>query len=84
MSKKIKDIAKKALDSVPKQVLGVDDWITTYNQQLAKFIIQECIEYINYRTVDWDADLQWIFKDGSGHMDVDIDSLLKQHFGIEE
>ena len=53
------------------------------SRKFAKLIVQECIDYINYRTKDWDAELRWIFNDGSGYMDVDVDSLLKEHFGVE-
>jgi hypothetical protein len=46
--------------------------------------VAECANYINERTQDWDADLRWIFNDGSGDMAVDVDELLNRHFGVEE
>lgn len=52
-------------------------------EKFAELVVQECIDYMNYRTKDWDAKLRWIFNDGSGYMDVDVDSLLKEHFGVE-
>jgi hypothetical protein len=48
--------------------------------KFAELIIQECIDHINYRTQDWDAKLHWIFNDGSGYMEVNVDSILKDHF----
>jgi hypothetical protein len=54
------------------------------NQKFAELIVQECARYINERTQDWDADLRWIFNDGSGFMDVDVTDLLNKHFGVEE
>lgn len=48
----------------------------------AEMIIKECAAYMNGRTDDWEAKLRWIFNDGSGYMEVDVDSLLDEHFGI--
>lgn len=54
-------------------------------KRFAELIIKECINYINDRTEDWDAELLWIFNDESGYMKVNIDSLLKEHFfGVKE
>ena len=55
-----------------------------WTEKFAELIIQEAISYMNYRTKDWDAELQWVFNDGSGYMNVDLDSLLKEHFGLQE
>ena len=46
-------------------------------EKFAELIVRECARYINERTLDWDADLRWIFNDGSGDMAVDVDDLLK-------
>jgi hypothetical protein len=53
-------------------------------EEFAELIVRECVRYINERTLDWDADLRWIFNDGSGDMAVDVDDLLNRHFGVEE
>jgi hypothetical protein len=55
-----------------------------FADKLGELIIRECANYINERTLDWDADLRWIFNDGSGDMAVDVDDLLNRHFGVEE
>ena len=52
-------------------------------EKFAELIIAECASYINERTQDWDADLRWIFNDGSGFMDVDVTDLLNKHFGVK-
>ena len=53
-------------------------------ERFAESIVRECAKYINERSQDWDADLRWIFNDGSGDMAVNIDELLNRHFGVEE
>jgi hypothetical protein len=52
-------------------------------ERFAESIVRECAKYINERSQDWDADLRWIFNDGSGDMAVDVDELLNRHFGVE-
>jgi hypothetical protein len=53
-------------------------------ERFAESIVRECAKYINERSQDWDADLRWIFNDGSGDMAVNVDELLNRHFGVEE
>jgi hypothetical protein len=53
-------------------------------ERFAESIVRECAKYINERSQDWDADLRWIFNDGSGDMAVDVDELLNRHFGVSE
>ena len=53
-------------------------------KKFAELIVKECANYINERTLDWDAELRWIFNDGSGDMAVDVDDLLNRHFGVKE
>ena len=53
-------------------------------ERFAESIVRECAKYINERTQDWDADLRWIFNDGSGDMAVNVDELLNRHFGVSE
>ena len=55
-----------------------------YRKMFVELIVRECVNYINDRTEDWDANLRWIFNDGSGDMAVDVDDLLNRHFGVEE
>jgi hypothetical protein len=52
-------------------------------EKFAELIVKECAKYINERSQDWDADLRWIFNDGSGDMAVNVDELLNRHFGVE-
>ena len=53
-------------------------------KKFAELSVKECANYINERTLDWDAELRWIFNDGSGDMAVDVDDLLNRHFGVKE
>ena len=53
-------------------------------ERFAESIVRECAKYINERSQDWDADLRWIFNDGSGDMAVNVDELLNRHFGVSE
>jgi len=52
-------------------------------EKLIEVVVRECAKCINERTLDWDADLRWIFNDGSGDMAVDVDDVLNRHFGVE-
>jgi hypothetical protein len=60
---------------------GIEDRIFV-PELFAELLIRECANYINERTRDWDAELRWIFNDGSGDMAVDVDDLLNRHFGV--
>ena len=61
-----------------------DCWDQEAIARVAQLIVRECATYMNGRTEDWDAKLRWIFNDGSGYMEVNVDSLLNKHFGVEE
>jgi hypothetical protein len=77
MNELIKELAEQATDK----------WVGGEffdREKFAELIVRECANYINQRTLDWDADLRWIFNDGSGDMAVDVDDLLNRHFGVEE
>jgi hypothetical protein len=68
-----------------KQQSGIQDNPDQEGLDLfAELIVKECATYMNGRTEDWDAKLRWIFNDGSGYMEVNVDSLLNEHFGVEE
>ena len=98
MNDRIKELAKQAGDYVNETYTGPvrsktpgkiwEDghigWHTQFNEKFTELIVKECTNYMNSRTEDWDAKLRWIFNDGSGYMEVDVDSLLKEHFGVEE
>jgi len=88
MNERIKELAEQAVKDV--DVVYEDN---PFNEELAKMyipnvfverfaelIIEECIQCINNRTEDWDAKLRWIFNDDSGYMEVNVDSVLKDHF----
>ena len=80
MNERIRQLAEQAGMNI------VDDKFSTYGrfaEKFAELIVRECANYINQRTLDWDADLRWIFNDGSGDMAVDVDDLLNRHFGVE-
>jgi hypothetical protein len=77
MNKRIRELAEQADLDVHKH------WSDDGGNTLAVFaelIIQECIDHIKDRTEDWNAKLHWVFNDGSGYMDVNVESVLKDHF----
>lgn len=79
-------IVKLFMESVDSNYIPVpiEDHIPSWTEKFALLIVRECANYINDRTRDWDADLRWIFNDGSGDMAVDVDNLLNRHFGVKE
>jgi len=79
MNEKIKQLAEQAY-----LYQEHDNFLTAALENFAELIVKECAKYINERTQDWDADLRWIFNDGSGDMAVDVDELLNRHFGVDE
>ena len=87
--KKLKELSEQAWKYAGDYNYAAADTGVEFNdileQKFAELIIKECINYINDRTEDWDAELLWIFNDESGYMKVNIDSLLKEHFfGVKE
>ena len=89
MSEQIKKIIDKShigIITTNGMECVVDGCYIVSPARLAKFaemIVEECIDYMNYRTDDWNAKLRWIFNDDSGYMEVNVDSLLKEHFEIK-
>jgi hypothetical protein len=75
----------KRIRELAEQVgFGWDDkyhWYVGGHQmeKFAELLIQECVQCINNRTEDWNAKLLWTFDDGT-YMDVNVDSVLKDHF----
>ena len=84
MNERIRELARQAGFVVLRGQGYEDVFVSNETKKFAELIVRECTNYMNSRTEDWDAKLRWIFNDGSGYMEVDIDSLLKEHFGIEE
>ena len=76
MNERIKELESQCWE--PRQYGPV--WFNS--TKFAELIVRECANYINERTLDWDAELRWIFNDGSGDMAVDVDDLLNRHFGM--
>ena len=97
MNERIKELSKQAGEYVNEMYTGPvrsktpgtiwEDghigWNEQFQEKFAELIVHECANYINQRTLDWDAELRWIFNDGSGDMAVDVDDLLNRHFGVE-
>jgi hypothetical protein len=81
MNERIKELAEQAEMAANK---GDHVDVKIMMAKFAELIVQECANCINERTLDWDADLRWIFNDGSGYMPVYVDDLLNRHFGVEE
>ena len=79
MNERIKELEKQCWQSSQSEPYALFDV-----NKFAELIVRECAKYINERTQDWDADLRWIFNDGSGDMAVNVDELLNRHFGVEE
>jgi hypothetical protein len=78
MNERIRQLAEQA--GYEPDMFGIGHWDMPECKKFAELIIQECIDHIDYRTQDWDANLHWIFNDGSGYMEVNVDSILKDHF----
>jgi len=39
---RIQELAEQAKNSIPKESLGVTEWIAAYNQKFAELIVKEC------------------------------------------
>ena len=83
MNERIRELAKQAQKVVGHTDGGYTEIKVLDQEKFAQLIVKECADYINERTLDWDAELRWIFRDGSGDMAVDVDDLLNRHFGVE-
>ena len=67
---RIQELAEQAKNSIPKDSLGVSEWIAAYNQKFAELIVRECAKQVdNY----WDE-----FENGYA------DKKILEHFGVEE
>ena len=52
MNKRIQELATQAKESVPKGILGVDDWIEQYNRIYAQLIVRECADLFKLAHTD--------------------------------
>jgi hypothetical protein len=84
MNQRIRELAEQAFNEYESVYKSDANIPKEFTEKFAELIIRECANYINERTLDWDADLRWIFNDKSGDMAVDVDDLLNRHFGVEE
>ena len=67
---RIQELAEQAKNSIPKDSLGVSEWIAAYNQKFAELIVRECAKQVdNY----WDE-----FENGYA------DKKILEHFGVEK
>jgi hypothetical protein len=73
-----------AMETLDPDQVNEYEWAVAIDKKFSELIVRECAKYLNERTLDWDADLRWIFNDGTGDMAVDVDELLNRHFGVEE
>ena len=84
MNERIKKLISECTYIVTDYSMRIDNSVEEFDKEkFAELIVKECANYINHRTEDWDSNLRWIFNDGSGYMEVDVDSLLNEHFGVE-
>ena len=42
MTISVKEFSEQAKNSIPKDSLGVTEWIAAYNQKFAELIVREC------------------------------------------
>lgn len=82
MNEKIKDFLEQAYTYSFQENRG-QFVLNDFAEKLIELTVKESAKYINERTLDWDANLRWVFNDGSGYMEVDVNDLLNIHFGVE-
>jgi putative heme degradation protein len=76
MNNKLKEIAERARNSVPRGILSVDKWIEVYNARFAELIIAECIDSL------WSDECQT--SDLAAEEFNRNSKKIKQHFGIKQ
>ena len=77
MNELIKLLAEQAKNSIPKDSLGVTDWIEAYNQKFAELIVQDCLAQVDKVDTMLDDD-----KEKTGVAWVGL--AIAKHFGVEE
>lgn len=69
MTDRIQLLAAQAKDTVPKGILGVNEWIEQYNRIFAELLIKECADL--FKLVHTDEQYQ-----------RRIDKTILKHFGL--
>lgn len=69
MTDRIQQLAAQAKDTVPKGILGVNEWIEQYNKIFAELLIKECADL--FKLVHTDEQYQ-----------RRIDKTILKHFGL--
>ena len=69
MTDKIQQLANQAKETVPKGILGVNEWVEQYNKIFAELIINECADL--FKLVHTDEQYQ-----------RRIDKTILKHFGL--
>ena len=72
---RIQELAEQAKNSIPKDSLGVSEWIAAYNQKFAELSVLECISIAQDR-----ANFPGFPPNDVNHI---IDE-IREHFGVEE
>ena len=87
---RIQELAEQAKNSIPKDSLGVTEWIAAYNQKFAELIVRECMKESMDEIVA-DEDLatetdplirEYLLGNNQGIVDAVI--RFRNHFGVEE
>ena len=76
MNERINELAEQAKNSIPKDSLGVTDWIEAYNQKFAELIVKECLVQVDKVDTMLDDD-----KEKTGVAWVGL--AIAKHFGVE-
>lgn len=69
MTDRIQQLANQAKETVPKGILGVNEWVEQYNKIFAELIINECADL--FKLVHTDEQYQ-----------RRIDKTILKHFGL--
>ena len=77
MNERINELAEQAKNSIPKDSLGVTDWIEAYNQKFAELIVKECLVQVDKVDTMLDDD-----KEKTGVAWVGL--AIAKHFGVAE
>ena len=77
MNERINELAEQAKNSIPKDSLGVTDWIEAYNQKFAELIVKECLVQVDKVDTMLDDD-----KEKTGVAWVGL--AIAKHFGVEK
>ena len=70
----IQKLSEQAKNSIPKDSLGVTEWIAAYNQKFAELIVRECLDQCYNRGMN----------DELYAGQLKAAAYIEQHFGVEE